>query len=168
MVRQDADAAHLRDGGTGAVVADFDRPPSVTAALAGVRAAYLVTPSSERAEAQKLGFAEAAASAGLEHLVVLSQLGAARDSRVRFLRYHAVVEDAVRELGGAHTLLRPNLFFQGLFAVAGPIAAHGRFAAPIGDARISAVDVRDIGEQVTGRPAAPLAQYAHDDADAYR
>ena len=59
-------------------------------------------------------------------------------------RYHAAVERHVRDLGIASTFLRPNLFFQGLFAFAGPIAAQGHFYAPIGEARVSAIDVRDI------------------------
>ena len=54
------------------------------------------------------------------------------------------VEQHVRDLGIAWTFLRPNLFFQGLLAFARSIAAEGRFYAPIGDARVSAVDVRDI------------------------
>jgi uncharacterized protein YbjT (DUF2867 family) len=40
--------------------------------------------------------------------------------------------------------LRPNLYYQGLLAFRASIANQGRFFAPIGDARISAVDVRDI------------------------
>lgn len=124
-------------------VADFDDPDAVAAALAGVRAAYLVTPSSQEAEGQQVRFVELAAAAGVGHLVVLSQLGAAVDSPVRFLRYHAVVEQRVRDLGIPYTFLRPNLFFQGLLAMAGPIAA-GQLFAPIGDARVSAVDIRDI------------------------
>ena len=48
------------------------------------------------------------------------------------------------DLGIGYTFLRPNLFFQGLLAFAGTIATAGRFFAPIGDARVSAVDVRDI------------------------
>ena len=63
---------------------------------------------------------------------------------MRFLRYHAAVERHIRDLGTGYTFLRPNLFFQGLLAFAGTIAADGRFFAPIGDATISAVDVRDI------------------------
>jgi uncharacterized protein YbjT (DUF2867 family) len=63
---------------------------------------------------------------------------------VRFLRYHAAVEQHVRELGIGYTFLRPNLYFQGLLAFAGPIAAQGQFYAPIGAATVSAVDVRDI------------------------
>jgi uncharacterized protein YbjT (DUF2867 family) len=95
-------------------------------------------------EAQQRRFADLAAQAGVGHLVVLSQLAADAHSPVRFLRYHAAVEQHVRDLGIAHTFLRPNLFFQGLLAVAGPISAQGRFYAPIGEARVSAVDVRDI------------------------
>ena len=37
---------------------------------------------------------------------------------MRFLRYHAAVEQYIRDLGIASTFLRPNLFFQGLLAVA--------------------------------------------------
>ncbi|HEX3491353.1 MAG TPA: SDR family oxidoreductase [Streptosporangiaceae bacterium] len=145
MVRAQDDAARLPDR-TPVAVADFDDPASVAAALEGAGRAYLVTPSSERAEEQQRRFADLAAKAGVRHLVVLSQLAADEDSPVRFLRYHGAVERHVRELGLPYTFLRPNLYFQGLLAFAGLIAATGQFAAPIGDARVSAVDVRDIAE----------------------
>jgi uncharacterized protein YbjT (DUF2867 family) len=143
MVRTAADAGRL-PGGVDLAVADFDDPASLAAALDGAERAYLVTPSSEQAESQQRRFADLAARAGVKHLVVLSQLAADEQSPVRFLRYHAAVERHVRELGLAWTFLRPNLFFQGLLAFAPAIAAQGRFFAPIGDARVSAVDVRDI------------------------
>jgi uncharacterized protein YbjT (DUF2867 family) len=142
------------------VVADFDDPASIAAALHGARRAYLVTPSSERAEAQQRRFADLAVQAGVGHLVVLSQLGADEQSPVRFLRYHAAVERHIRDLGIAYTFLRPNLFFQGLLAFAATIAADGRFYAPIGDATISAVDVRDIAAVA----AAALTEPGHDGA----
>ena len=145
MVRAEADGGKLPDG-VQAVIADFDDPASITAALTGAGRAYLVTPSSERAEEQQRRFADLAAKAGTCQLVVLSQLGADEDSPVRFLRYHAAVEQHVRDLGIPYTYLRPNLFFQGLLAFTRPISTEGQFYAPIGDARVSAVDVRDIGE----------------------
>ena len=143
MVRTEADRSKL-PAGVPVVVADFDDAVSMAAALEGARRAYLVTPSSERAEAQQQRFADLAAQVGVDHLVVLSQLAADEQSPVRFLRYHAAVERHVRDLGIAYTFLRPNLFFQGLLAFAGPIAAQGQFYAPIGEARVSAIDVRDI------------------------
>jgi uncharacterized protein YbjT (DUF2867 family) len=92
--------------------------------------------------------------------VLLSQLAADEQSPVRFLRYHAAVERHVRDLGLGYTFLRPNLYFQGLFAFAGPISAEGRLYAPIGDARVSAVDVRDIAAVA----AITLTETGHEDA----
>jgi uncharacterized protein YbjT (DUF2867 family) len=160
MVRTPAAAARFDDSAVASVVADFDDPPAVAAALAGVDRAYLVTPSSERAEAQQMRFAELTAAAGVRHLVKLSQFAAAPDSPVRFLRYHAAVEQHIRGLGIGWTFLRPNLYLQGLLAMAGPIRAEGRFFAPIGDARVSAVDVRDIADVA----AAVLTEPGHDGA----
>jgi uncharacterized protein YbjT (DUF2867 family) len=135
--------AELPDG-VSTAVADFGDPAAIAAALDGVDGAYLVTPSSEQAAEQQCRFADLAAKAGVRHLVVLSQLAAAANSPVRFLRYHAEVEQHVQNLGLDFTFLRPNLFFQGLLAFAQYIATTGQLAAPIGDAAVSAVDVRDI------------------------
>jgi uncharacterized protein YbjT (DUF2867 family) len=144
MVRSDKDSARLPHTGASVVVANFDEPRSLEAALDGVTRVYLVTPSSQDAEAQQVRLAECAAAAGVRHLVKLSQLAADETSPVRFLRYHAAVERRVRELGVGFTFLRPNLYFQGLLAFQSMIAAEGHFVAPVGEARVSAVDVRDI------------------------
>ena len=143
MVRAPVTASRF---GTGVeeVVADFDDAASIAAALAGVERAYLVTPSSERAQAQQEQFVDLAARAGVRHVVKLSQFAAAPDSPVRFLRYHAAVEQRLRDSGIDHTMLQPNLYFQGLLAMAGTVREHGSLMAPIGEARVSAVDVRDI------------------------
>jgi uncharacterized protein YbjT (DUF2867 family) len=144
MLRREADLERVGPTSASAAVADFDDPSAIAAALEGVSHAYLVTPSSSEAEAQQVRFAELAADAGVEHLVKLSQLAASEDSPVRFLRYHAAVERRIRELGLGYTFLRPNLYFQGLLNFRASIVDEGRFYAPIGDARVSAVDVRDI------------------------
>lgn len=125
-------------------VADLNDEQTVAAALQGVECAYLVTPSSEHAERQQTRFAELASDAGVRRLVVLSQLGAALGSPVRFLRYHAAVEQHIQKLGIGYVFVRPNLFFQGLLALAPVVADHSTLPAPIGEARVSAVDVEDI------------------------
>ena len=158
MVRGQGDAAQFDAARVSVVVADFDDAESLSAALAGADRAYLVTPSSEKAAQQQIRFAETAVETGVRHLVVLSQFAAEPDSPVRFLRWHAEVERRVRELGIGYTFLRPNLFFQGLLAFAGTIAGSGRFFAPIGEARVSAVDVRDIA----GVAAAALTEPEHE------
>jgi uncharacterized protein YbjT (DUF2867 family) len=125
-------------------IANFDDAQSLEQALTGVERAFLVTPSSEKVQDQQLRFVAAARKAGVRSVVYLSQLNAKKESPVRFLRYHAVVEEALEESGLAVTVLRPNLYMQGLLLFKQMISSEGVIAAPVGDARISIVDVRDI------------------------
>ena len=142
MMRSPKDAGELPPGIT-AVQGDFDDDASLDRALAGVERAFLLTPSTEQAEAQQLRFVAAAGRAGVRHIVKLSQFAASPDSPVRFLRYHAAVEQAIRHSGMDWTFLRPNLFMQGMLQFAGMVRDKGMIAAPIGDAKVSVVDVRD-------------------------
>jgi uncharacterized protein YbjT (DUF2867 family) len=126
------------------VEADFDDPASLRKVLRDVQRAFLVTNSSEHVEERQLRFVDLAREAGVRHIVYLSQLHAASDSPLRFLRYHAAVEEALRRSGMTYTNLRPNLYMQGLLMIGRSIASEGRFFAPAGDARVSVVDVHDI------------------------
>jgi uncharacterized protein YbjT (DUF2867 family) len=161
LVRQpDAPAAQQLAALPGAelVLGDFNNPASLQRALAGVERAFLLTNSTEQAEAQQLHFVELARQAGVQHLVKLSQWAADAASPVRFLRYHAAVEAAIRAVGLPYTFLRPNLFMQGLLAFKDTIRAQGQFFAPIGEARVSVIDVRDIAAVA----AAALTEPGHD------
>ena len=144
MVRKRRDLENDALPGGEFVTADFDDLASVNRALEGVQSAFLVTNSSERTETQQLRFVETARAAGLRHIVYLSQLHATKDSPVRFLRYHAVVEEAISASGMTFTNLRPNLYMQGLLGFRSSIISEGRFFAAAGDSRVSIVDVRDI------------------------
>lgn len=129
--------------GAGQVIADLGDETSLRAALEGFDVAFLNSPSAEDAATLQIRFANIARQAGVTKLVLLSQYGARPDSPVRFLRWHAQVEDEVERLGFDLTILRPNLFMQSLLAFA-PTIANGVLAAPIGSAAVSAIDVRDI------------------------
>jgi uncharacterized protein YbjT (DUF2867 family) len=108
MIRSAGDEERVATNSATPVVADFDDRPSLEAALEGVTRAYLVTPSSAAAEEQQVRFVEVAGEAGVEQIVLLSQLAADEGSPVRFLRYHAVVERRIRDLGLGFTFLRPT------------------------------------------------------------
>jgi len=137
---------------------DFDDRETLARALNGVERAFLLTASSERAEAQQRAFVDAARQEGVRQLVKLSQWAADRNSPVRFLRSHAAGEAAIRDSGMAYTFLRPNLFMQGLLGFRSTIAAMGRFFAAAGNAKISVVDVRDIAAAA----AAALIERGHE------
>lgn len=135
---------------------DLNEAKSIANALEDVDQAFLLTNSSELAEVQQVTFVDVAKRTGVKHIVKLSQW-AYPDSPVRFLRYHAAVEQKIRESGIAYTFLRPNLFMQGLLAFRDTIVGQGKFFAAAGDARISAVDVQDIAAVA----AAALTEEGH-------
>jgi uncharacterized protein YbjT (DUF2867 family) len=124
--------------------ADFDDAASLRKAMSGVQRAFLVTNSSEKVEERQLRFVQIARESGVKHVVYLSQLHASSDSPLRFLRYHAAVESALRTSGMSYTNLRPNLYMQGMLMIGKTIASEGRLFAPAGNARVSVVDVRDV------------------------
>src|SRR5215218_515959 len=128
------------------VEGDFDRPETLLAALDGVERAFLLTHSSERAQAQQIAFVDAARQSGVAHIVKLSQFAADANAPDRFRRYHAVVEAALKASGLAYTILRPNLYMQGLLNFRSTIATQNAFYAAAGDAKVSMVDVRDIAD----------------------
>lgn len=140
-----------------AIQGDFNDPVSISKALQGIEKAFLLTNSSEQAENQQITFVELAKKAGVKHIVKLSQWAADKHSPVRFLRYHAAVEDKIRESGITYTFLRPNLFMQGLLGFKEPIK-QGKFFAAVGNARISIVDIRDIADVA----AVTLTQPGHE------
>ncbi|MDB5528325.1 MAG: NAD(P)-dependent oxidoreductase [Devosia sp.] len=141
------------------VTGDFDDAASLEVALAGIDTAFLLTNSSERAEGQQLTFVAAAKKAGVRHIVKFSQIHANAASPVRFLRYHAAVEQAIRDSGMAYTFLRANLFMQEFLSFRDPITQSGQFFAPIGDGRVSLVDIRDLAAVAV----AALTEPGHDD-----
>ncbi|MBD2309601.1 SDR family oxidoreductase [Chroococcidiopsis sp. FACHB-1243] len=146
MVRDRHRANAIAEANVEIVEGDFNRPETLLAALRGVKRAFLVTNSSEHAQAQQIAFVDAAKQSGVVHIVKLSQFAANADSPVRFLRYHAAVEAAIQASGMAYTFLRPNLFMQGLLNFRSTIVERNAFYAAAGDAKVSAIDVRDVAE----------------------
>lgn len=140
------------------VEADFEDAASLRRALTSVQRAFLVTNSSDRVEEHQLRFVSLATESGVKHIVYLSQLHASSESPLRFLHYHAAVEEAVRTSGMSYTNLRPNLYMQALLMIGKSIGSEGRFFAPAGNARVSVVDVRDIAAVAV----AALTQTGHE------
>ncbi|MFE4108641.1 SDR family oxidoreductase [Almyronema epifaneia] len=146
MVRNPDRAKEIALPNVELVEGNFDRPETLLEALTEVDRAFLLTNSTEHAEAQQLAFVDAARQSSVKHIVKLSQFAADAHSPVRFLRYHAAVEAAIQASGMTYTFLRPNLFMQGLLGFRSTITSQNAFYAAIGDAKVSVVDVRDIAD----------------------
>ena len=151
--------AGLRGPGVTPVVADFADRAQLRAALDGVTAAYLATPSSPDMAVTEGTFARAAADAGV-HLVKLSTMGASPDSPLRFARMHAQSEAAIEAAGGGWTFLQPNGFMQNDLAWAAQVPS-GTIAGPVLDSAWSIVDVRDVAGVAAAALTDPAGHAQH-------
>jgi NAD(P)H dehydrogenase (quinone) len=93
--------------------------------------------------AQHRCFIDAAAAAGVSHLVYTSFYGAAPDATFTLARDHWATENHIRASGMAYTILRDNMYADFL-----PLLAdeHGVIRGPAGDGRVAAVAIEDVAE----------------------
>ncbi|WP_049561300.1 SDR family oxidoreductase [Nonomuraea sp. SBT364] len=139
----------------GAVVerASFGDGEAVRRAVAGAEVVLMVS-ASEAADrlADHRAFVEAAAGAGVRHLVYTSFFGAAPEAAFTLARDHWATEECIRASGMAFTFLRDNLYADFLPAMAGE---DGVIRGPAGDGRVAAVardDVADAAAAVLSGP----------------
>ncbi|MDQ3745564.1 MAG: SDR family oxidoreductase [Acidobacteriota bacterium] len=144
LVRDAGRASFIREAGFETAEGDFDRPETLDAALAGVERALLLTPPSPKTFEFQRDFIEASKRAGVRRVVKFSAFGADADAPEGFGKWHGQAEDYLKQSGLAWTMLQPNFFMQNLLGQAQQIAAEGRIYQPVGDAKASFIDVRDI------------------------
>jgi uncharacterized protein YbjT (DUF2867 family) len=112
-------AARLRAAGAEVVYGDFDNPESIARAAAGVDA-MVATGTAHRAGLDGelrhgQAIAQAATAAGIPHLIYSSGDGAAADSPLPLFRIKHQIEQYIRSLPIAHTILAPVYFMENLF-----------------------------------------------------
>jgi NAD(P)H dehydrogenase (quinone) len=142
LVRDPARAPRLP--GTEVVRAAFTDGDAVRRALDGVPVVLLVSAAeSPDRVGEHRAFVDAAAAAGVGHLVYVSFVGAAPDATFTHARDHWHTEQHIRAAGPAWTFLRDNLYADFLPSLAG---ADGVIRGPAGDGRVAAVAQDDIAE----------------------
>ncbi|WP_428266997.1 NmrA family NAD(P)-binding protein [Haliangium sp.] len=126
------------------VYGDLAAPDTLAPTLAGVQRALLLSAAGPRQVELQQNFIEAAEDAGIEHVVKISALAAAADAPFAAGRQHARIEAALARCEFGVTNLRPHVFMQNFLKSAATIRDPGTIFAPMGDARISLVDARDV------------------------
>ncbi len=124
---------------------DLEDAGGMAQAMRGADALYLVTPVSSRTEALTRAMVEAAAIAGVAHIVKLSGLDVDKGD-FAFARWHLAAEQVIRDSGLSWTFVRPNAFMQNFYGAAQTIKSQGVYYNTYGAAKTSLVDARDIGE----------------------
>jgi uncharacterized protein YbjT (DUF2867 family) len=145
MVRKEADRDALARKGVTAVVADFTNSIQLSEALAGIEQVYLVGPPDSPHVTHEGAVIDAARQAGVRRIVKQSAMAAHDTSACAFKRWNGMIERQLMYSGLTYTILRPTGFMQNFVNYeAAKIAATGTIRAPLGDARVSWIDVRDI------------------------
>jgi len=131
--------------GPDTVPGDLAKPDTLDAAMSDVDKVFLLSSPAHDERAWHRNATDAAARAGVGHLVRSSILGADPASPARFIRHHGESDDHLRQSGVPYTILRPNFYMHNVTAGWAPtLDPQGNYYAPAGDARISMLDARDI------------------------
>ncbi|MBK1614089.1 NAD(P)-dependent oxidoreductase [Rubrivivax gelatinosus] len=143
LVRSPSKAADL---GVAARAADYTRPETLAAALAGVQTLLLISSNEigQRA-AQHRNVIAAARAAGVRHIVYTSLLHADR-SPLDLAVEHRDTEAALRESGLAWTILRNGWYSENYTGSAKTAAATGTLLGSAGVGRVSSATRADFAD----------------------
>ena len=125
-------------------VADYSDSDAIMAAVAGLDTVLMVSAAEtpDRVE-QHRTFVDAAAHAGVGHLVYVSFFGASPTATFTLARDHWATEEHIKRSGMAYTFLRDNVYADLLPVLAGE---EGVLRGPAGQGRVTVVAQDDIAE----------------------
>lgn len=123
------------------------------AALEGVQTLFMVSgaESADRLD-QHRAFVDAAAAAGVQHIVYTSFFGAAPDATFTLARDHWATEQHIIAAGISYTFLRDNVYIDFL---PGLVGEDGVIRGPAGTGRVAAVaraDIARVAVEVLSHP----------------
>jgi len=133
------------EAGLEAVGIDFARPETLTTAMHGAEHLFLLTAFTPDMITQSNALVDAASSAGIEHVVKLSAVGAGPDAAIRLGQWHTEGERYLEDSNIGWTHLRPNSFMQNYITYYGElINTQSAFYLPHGSGKMSLIDARDV------------------------
>ncbi len=141
------------------MVATYDDFEAAVAALAGVDVLFMVSAEEHPDRVgQHRQFVDAAAAAGVGHVVYTSFYGAAPDATFTLARDHHATEEHIAASGLRWTFLRDNLYLDFIPHFAGE---DGVIRGPAGEGRFAAVALDDIAAAADAVLADPGAHTGH-------
>jgi uncharacterized protein YbjT (DUF2867 family) len=136
-------AADLERPGVEPVVADMDRPETLSAAVADVDAVFLVSPMDDRVQVREGNVLAAAQEAGVRRIIKL--YGAVKHHGDPLGRLHDASVEAIRHSGLDWALLSPTSVLEtSLFSMIPWIEATGAIVACAGEGRVAHVAADDV------------------------
>ena len=124
--------------------------------LKGVHTLYINTPGAEKRAPLAIATAEAAKSAGVKHIVVVSIFAADHVDNAFGSQFHQI-ESAVKDLGVPYTILRLPLFYDNFFGLKDEIKSHSSISSPVDPtkpfASIASEDAGKAGAVILADPS---------------
>ena len=124
----------------------FDDQTVLRKAFDNIEVAFLALGTSLDQIRLEKGLVDAAAQAGLPHLVRLSVLDPDVHGPYEVARKHGALDEHLRASGVPHTLLRPAYFSSNLLAAAPSIAEHDRWIGTAPSGRVAIIDACDVAD----------------------
>jgi NAD(P)H dehydrogenase (quinone) len=129
--------------GVSIAAVDFGQPATLKAALQGADRLFVSHGTSPQQLENEIALIDAAALAGVRHIVKLSALGPA--TRLVPFSWHMQIEAHLAKQSMASTVLRPSAFAD-MLRRAAPQVAAGFWAGAAGDGRANFIDTRDVAD----------------------
>ena len=140
---RDPNKAHQFSEAVEVVMADLEKPETLTAAFNGIAKVFVVSTGPQLATLEGNAF-DAAKAAGVEHIVKLSgrHIGADFMATTPLVSWHAQSEQRLQLLGLPWTILRPGAFASNFLMWLD--REQSTVALPVGDGKDTYIDPRDI------------------------
>ena len=128
-----------------AVQIDYNKPETLAAAFKDADKLFLLTHDSPKSAEHASNLVAEVKKAGIRHIVKQSVMGADLKADVETMRLQCQAEKIIEKSGIPFTFLRPNEFMQNFINFHSPsIKSNNAFYVPLGDAKVSLVDIRDM------------------------
>ncbi len=125
---------------------DLSDKVALKKAMKGISRVFLLSSPDPRQVEYQRNVIEAAKTEGVTLIVKQSAYGADPKSPVSLGRWHWEIEEELRKSGVPYCILRPMMFMQNLLMSAESVKKEGVIRSPIGDAKASFIDARDIAK----------------------
>ncbi|MFF8268037.1 SDR family oxidoreductase [Streptomyces sp. NPDC016562] len=144
LTRDPGRAAAVLGPGPDLAQGDFADPDSLRAAFAGADQVCLSCANDPRQVENAANTIEAAATAGVRRIVLLSTVGAEAGAAKTFADQHGRIEQRLRSAGIPSVTLRSGFLMSNLLGSLPTIGQAGRMFLPADDARVAMIDPRDV------------------------
>jgi uncharacterized protein YbjT (DUF2867 family) len=148
-VQSEKDFEKVSQYGATPIIVNFTDQESLNQSLQDKGRVFLVTPLMQNPEAVTQMVINASKLNGVKHVVRSTASGADSNGQIQMARWAGASEDLIKASGLNYTIVRPYSFLQNFINFhSQTIKQYNGFYLPTGDAKLSMLDINDLGEIV--------------------